>query len=131
MMAIRFIRKARLVSAYALFLAALAGGQESSPNASSSRSEPLSHVSQSTKAGKTNPITDLVLIYDGGEVRIPWTADQFRPYVYREEAGKIEWLYDGFLFLDPLAKSGNRLSPITNRKDATKGDWQDLLDHFF
>jgi hypothetical protein len=78
-----------------------------------------------------NPITDLMLIYDGGEGRKLWTADRFKPYVCREEGSKFEWLYDGFLFLDPLAKSGRRLCPITNRKDATKGDWQDLLDHYF
>jgi len=58
-------------------------------------------------------------------------VDRFRPYVYREKGGKIEWLYDGFLFLDRLAKSGRRLSPINSRDDAVKSDWQDLLDHYF
>ena len=103
-----------------LLLAALAHGQETA------------RMPMQPGAGTpVNPITDLMLIYDGGEGRLPWTGDRFKPYVYREVDGKIEWLYDGFLFLDRLAKSGRRLSPITNRKDATKSDWQDLMGHYF
>jgi hypothetical protein len=78
-----------------------------------------------------NPITDLVLIYDGGEGRPTWNVDTFKPYVCREAGKRVEWLFDGFLFLDRLAESGRRLSPITSRKDAVKSDWQDLLDHYF
>lgn len=85
------------------------------------------------KAGAlpTNAITDLVLIYDGGEGRLRWTPERFKPYVYREAEGKCEWLYDGFLFLDFLAPSGRRLCPITHRPDATQADWQALLDRYF
>ena len=35
-----------------------------------------------------NTISDLVLIYDGGLHRKPWTTDMIRPYVYRENAGE-------------------------------------------
>ena len=111
--------KPRFVCTCLLLLASLASGQET----------PRIPTKPGT-ASPVNPITDLVLIYDGAEDRMPWTVDRFRPYVYREADGKIEWLYDGFLFLDRLAKSGRRLSPITNRKDATKIDWQDLMDHY-
>lgn len=81
--------------------------------------------------GPTNPIVDLVLIYDGGEARPPWTPERFKPYVYRQADGKFEWLYDGFLFLDFLSPTGRRLCPITHRPDATKADWQAVLDHEF
>jgi hypothetical protein len=114
-----FMGKPWFVCACLLLLASLASGQETSRN-----------PTKPGAATPVNPITDLVLIYDGAEDRMPWTVDRFRPYVYREADGKIEWLYDGFLFLDRLAKSGRRLSPITNRKDATKADWQDLMDHY-
>lgn len=79
----------------------------------------------------TNPIADLVLIYDGGEGRQPWTPNRFKPYVCREKDGQCEWLFDGFLFIEYVAKSGARLCPITRRKNAVKQDWQDLMDHYF
>lgn len=130
-MSAEFVGTGLILPACALFLASAACCQERAVDAlgstSYSSAKPLPKAIQS----KTNPITDLVLIYDGGEGRAPWTADRFRPYVYREEGGKTEWLYDGFLFLDRVGKSGRRLSPITNRKDAVKSDWQDLLDHYF
>jgi hypothetical protein len=79
----------------------------------------------------TNPIVDLVLIYDGGEGRQPWTVDRFKPYVYRESNGKFEWLFDGFLFLDRFSKSGRRFAPISTRPDANQADWQSLIDNYF
>ncbi len=78
-----------------------------------------------------NPITDLVLIYDGSPSRGIWTPERFKPYVLREKKGEVEWLFDGFLFIEYLAKSGARLCPITTRKDADKRDWQELIDHYF
>lgn len=80
---------------------------------------------------RTNPITDLVLIYDGGEGRQPWTVDRFKPYVYRDTNGRFEWLYDGFLFLDFFSKTGTRFCPIGHRRDANKADWQSLIDNYF
>lgn len=87
------------------------------------------HAGQTTNV--INPVTDLMLIYDGGQGRQPWTPDRFKPYVYREKDGRVEWLFDGFLFIEYIAKSGARLCPITRRRDAVKQDWQDLMDHFF
>jgi hypothetical protein len=127
--------KAPILSVFGLLLSLVprvfAGAQESAPALASSSSESPIKVPPPAISAKTNPIVDLVLVYDGGESREPWTVDRFRPYVYYEEAGKFEWLFDGFLFLDRLARSGRRLSPITSRKDATKADWQALLDHYF
>jgi hypothetical protein len=78
-----------------------------------------------------NPIVDLVLIYDGGLGRAPWTVDRLKPYVYRQRNGQTQWLYDGFLFLEPFAKSGTRFCPLSTRKDATQRDWQEILDFYF
>lgn len=116
----KYFGKAQLVCGCMGVAAFLASGQQTSRTPSKPGAEQ-----------RVNPITDLMLIYDGGEDRLPWTVDRFKPYVHREEESKVEWLYDGFLFLDRLAKSGRRLSPITSRKDATKGDWEDLMDHYF
>lgn len=120
MLTSKFMGTAELFCSWMLFMGALAYGQEASSRPPKTGPEP-----------PVNPITDLMLIYDGGEGRLPWTVERFKPYVYREADGKCEWLYDGFLFLERLAKSGRRLSPITNRKDGTKADWQDLIDHYF
>ena len=130
-MAAKFLGKAFVLIICSLALSSSALCQESPADATKPTSETQHVPPPSVSTSKTNPITDLVLIYDGGEDRAPWTVDRFRPYVYREDGGKIEWLYDGFLFLDRVAKSGRRLSPITSRKDAIKQDWQGLLDHYF
>ena len=131
MLATQRIREAAIVSVCVMLFACLAEGGDLSQNAGASNPRSSTTALPLTRVTKTNPIVDLMLIYDGGEGRLPWTADRFRPYVCREEIGKCEWLYDGFLFLDWLAKSGRRLSPITRRQDATKSDWQDLLGHYF
>ncbi len=80
---------------------------------------------------RMNPIADLMLMYDGGNGREPWTADSLKPYVYRERNGRFDWLFDGFLFIDFLAPSGARLCPITNNRNANQRDWQELIDHYF
>jgi hypothetical protein len=120
MVTFAFMGKRWLACTCLLLLASLGCAQEASRN-----------PNKPGAGTPVNPITDLMLIYDVGEGRLPWTVDRFKPYVYRDVDGKLEWLYDGFLFLDPLAKSGRRLCPITNRKDAAKSDWQDLMDHYF
>jgi hypothetical protein len=122
-------RKGHPVFVSLLLLASAALGQEKSADAS--RSNSVTRAAPSMATLKTNPIVDLVLIYDGGEGRARWTSERFRPYVYRDENRRFDWLYDGFLFLDRVGKSGRRLSPITSRKDAVKSDWQELLDHYF
>lgn len=79
-----------------------------------------------------NPISDLVLIYDGGLHRQPWTVDRIRPYVYRENSGKIEWLFDGFLFLEIFDNVKNiEYYPGYKKNSAPKADWLSLLDTYF
>lgn len=48
--------------------------------------------------------SNTVLIYHGYQDRPKWRADQIQHYVYRENEGKVEWLFDGFLFLEIFAK---------------------------
>ena len=80
---------------------------------------------------RTNPITDLMLIYDAGNGRQAWASNDFKHYVYREHDRKFDWLFDGFLFIDFLAPSGARLCPITDHHNANQRDWQELIDHYF
>jgi len=79
-----------------------------------------------------NTISDLVLIYDGGLHRKPWTTEMIRPYVYRENAGKTEFLFDGFLFLEIFDSVKNiEYYPGYKKNSAPKSDWQSLLDTYF
>jgi len=79
-----------------------------------------------------NPISDLVLIYDGGQHRKPWTLDRMRPYIYRENAGKTEFLFDGFLFLEIFDNVKNiEYYPGYKKSPAPKADWLSLLDTYF
>lgn len=79
-----------------------------------------------------NPISDLVLIYDGGLHRQPWTIEQMRPYVYREKDGEIEFLFDGFLFLEIFdSKKNIEYYPGYKKNPASKVDWLSLLDTYF
>jgi hypothetical protein len=118
-------RAGRRVQAFiccSFFLAAMTKGEPADTNVEA-------HRTQSTIA-KTNPITDLMLIYDAGNGKTLWTADAFKPYVYREQNGQFDWLFDGFLFIDFLAPSGARLCPITQNQNANQQDWQELIDHY-
>lgn len=80
----------------------------------------------------TNQIRDLVLIYQGGEKRIDWTADQFVPYVtHRFADGRTEWLFDGFLFLDLNDGKGSTFFPFYGAKKARRTEWEWYLDRLF
>jgi hypothetical protein len=79
-----------------------------------------------------NPVSDLVLIYDGGLHRQPWTIERMRPYIYRENSGKTEYLFDGFLFLEIFDNVKNiGYGPGYKTNSAPKADWQSLLDTYF
>ena len=78
---------------------------------------------------------DMVLIYQGGTGRLPWTPDQFKPYVsYRDPRDSHEkWLFDGFLFIEYHDRK--RTFSGTEGKGkwtpADKNDWLKLLDKNF
>jgi len=79
-----------------------------------------------------NRIKDLVLIYDGGTHRLPWTKDRIKPYIYRENNGNFEWLFDGYLFLEIFDTKRNiAYDPGFKRDAATKDDFRSLLNTYF
>lgn len=85
---------------------------------------------------KTAPnATDTVLIYQGGSGRLPWTPDQFKPYVSYPDPrdGREKWLFDGFLFIE--FRDGKRTfsGAEGNGKwePADKGLWTRLLNKNF
>jgi len=121
----------KLTLHFGILFVLIATGMANGTTVASGAGSPGENIAPPKALQPVHPITDLVLIYDGGQRRQPWTVDRFRPYVYREAEGQFDWLFDGFLFIEYLAKSGARLCPITSRKDATKRDWQELMDHYF
>jgi hypothetical protein len=79
-----------------------------------------------------NPVSDMVLIYDGGQHRKPWTIERLRPYIFRENGGKTDFLFDGFLFLEIFDSVKNiEYSPGYGKKSSQKADWETLLDTYF
>lgn len=77
-------------------------------------------------------ITDLVLIYQGGTHRPEWTTQDFRPYVYRDDgAGRFEWLFDGFLFIEFKDNRGYEYAHGYKHKPACREQWEWLLDRNF
>jgi hypothetical protein len=80
-------------------------------------------------------ITDLVLIYQGGVARLPYTVDQIRPYVYRDNnQGGVDWLFDGFLFLESRSFDGYAFEQYGYRHEANrarKKEWEWLLNRVF
>ncbi|MCL2304562.1 MAG: DUF4855 domain-containing protein [Planctomycetaceae bacterium] len=82
---------------------------------------------------KAAGIVDLVLIYQGNAKRLPWTQEQFRPYLTwtDPETNQEEWLFDGFLFLDLSNGTGTMYAKGYKQKPATKEDWLWHLDRVF
>ena len=96
-----------------------------SPGTSTSKNNP-------TPKGKTQSVSDLMLIYHGATQRPAWTTNQLKPYLYREKSGKTEWLFDGFLFLeifDSVEKYD--YDPGFGNKTAGKEQWEWLLNRYF
>ncbi|MCX6954892.1 MAG: DUF4855 domain-containing protein [Verrucomicrobia bacterium] len=78
-------------------------------------------------------IADLVLIYQGGTHRLPWTSDQLAPYVSFTDpaSGREEWLFDGFLFIEFKDGRGHEFARGYKQQSARQEDWQWLLDRAF
>jgi hypothetical protein len=84
------------------------------------------------KQKEAQSISDLMLIYHGATQRPLWTANQLKPYLYRENSGKTEWLFDGFLFLeifDSIQKYD--YDPGFGHRTAGKEQWEWLLNRYF
>ncbi len=82
--------------------------------------------------GKTNAI-DMALIYQGGVHRPQWATNRFAPYVtFRDtQAGKEEWLFDTFLFIEFKDGKGHAYAADSGKNPAGKSEWQFLLDRNF
>jgi len=82
---------------------------------------------------------DTVLIYQGGSGRLPWTPEQFAPYVsYLDPRdGKEKWLFDGFLFIEYRTRVGSATRTFSEGEGngkwapADKSIWLRLLDKNF
>ncbi len=84
------------------------------------------------REGAVPSISDMVLIYHGGMQRPQWNTNQLRPYIFRENSGKTEWLFDGFLFLeifDNIQKYN--YDPGFSFRTAGKEQWKGLLTRYF
>lgn len=82
---------------------------------------------------KQNAISDLVLIYQGGIQRLPWTTEQFLPYVtHTNRFGHKDWLFDGFLFLEFEDGQGHGYAQgYKGTRSALKGEWEWLAQRHF
>jgi len=87
---------------------------------------------RSTDKKSGTPISDMVLIYHGGTQRPAWNVNQLRPYLYRQNLGNTEWLFDGFLFLEIFDNIKNyEFDPGFGYKTAGKEQWEGLLNRYF
>lgn len=86
---------------------------------------PLSH-------GSGSGASDIVLIYQGGTDRLPWTVEQFAPYVSaRGSRGREHWLFDGFLFIEYRDNRGHDYASGYGHKPARQEDWLWLIERNF
>lgn len=78
-------------------------------------------------------IADLVLIYQGGTHRLPWTPEQLAPYVSHRDpvSGREAWLFDGFLFIEFMDGRGRQYADGYKKLPGRKEDWLWLLERNF
>ena len=78
---------------------------------------------------------DTVLIYQGGSGRLPWTPDQFKPYVSYSDPrdGHEKWLFDAFLFIEfrDFKRTYSGTEGNGKWEPADKRLWTQLLDRNF
>ncbi len=75
---------------------------------------------------------DMVLIYAGGAHRKVWDKEKFAPYVsMKNEKGKPQWLFDGFLFLEITNGQGRGFASYYEKKGARKQEWTKLIEDYF
>jgi uncharacterized protein DUF4855 len=75
--------------------------------------------------------SDTVLIYQGGTDRLPWSAEQFGPYVSAATAdGREHWLFDGFLLIEYRDNRGHDYAS-DGHEPARQEDWLWLIERNF
>ena len=89
-------------------------------------------ASTATAAYKTDVVSDMALIYQGGNHRPEWTEDELRPYVVHTFAdGRMEWFFDSFLFFEFTDSWQIAFGSSYGTRNAQKSDWEWLLNRVF
>lgn len=92
----------------------------------------LSCLAQYKNCFTTNPVNDIVLIYQGNLQRPDWTVDQFTPYVMHTYSdGSRSWLFQGFIFTEFATKEVAYINNMKSKRNAVKTDWEWLLNRVF
>lgn len=91
---------------------------------------------ESSRVPTAKGITDLALIYHGSQRRAEWNTYDLQPFVYRvSNNNKIEWQFDGFLFLEIFAEDEdvhyNFGCELPWAENPTKNIWDWLLNENF
>lgn len=90
---------------------------------------------EQTEVPSAKGVTDMALIYHTYKNRPKWTPNEMKYYLFRENEGKTEWLFDGFLFLEIYATinginydygiaNGDKIAP-------GKTEWEVLINETF
>ena len=83
-------------------------------------------------SSRTAGLSDIVLIYQGGTDRLPWTPEQFAPYISaRTSDGREHWLFDGFLFIEFRDNRGHEYMAGSGAEPARQEDWLWLIERNF
>ena len=83
-------------------------------------------------AYKTDTVSDLALIYQGGTQRPDWTEDELRPYVVHTFAdGHTDWFFPSFLFFEFTDNWQIAFGYKYGTRNAKKSDWEWLLNRIF
>ena len=86
-------------------------------------------ASTATAAYKTDVVSDMALIYQGGNHRPEWTEDELRPYVVHTFAdGRMEWFFDSFLFFEFTDSWQIAFGSSYGTRNAQRSDWEWLLN---
>ena len=79
--------------------------------------------------------SDMVLIYLGGQQRPVWNTSELKHYIFRKTDGQLEWLFDGFLFLEIQARINNKAYDFGGATSytlkPTKAEWEWLINKNF
>lgn len=82
---------------------------------------------------QNGPVHDISLLYYGGSHRATrWTEEELQANVtYTDPAGKENWLFDSFLFLETHTGEGRNFENGLGGLGARKTEWQGLVDKYF
>lgn len=97
--------------------------------------EPLPEEPKVILLPSASKISDLALIYHGGSDRIPYRTSQMKHYVFRDNNGRPEFLFDSFLFLEITTRINGQLFDygveVPGRQIPGKSEWNWLLNETF